>query len=81
MSSERRIELMPLGQLQVAKRNPKKHSGDISTSVGRFGYAEPILLDERTGRIVAGHGRCPTRLVLWCWGSGGRTTREPLLRE
>lgn len=57
MSDGRRIELMPLGTLQGAKRNPKKHSGDIGVSVERFGYVEAILLDERTGRIVAGHGR------------------------
>lgn len=57
MSSERRIELMPLGALQGAKRNPKAHSKEIGTSVGRFGYVEPIVLDERTQRIVAGHGR------------------------
>jgi hypothetical protein len=45
---------MPLGQLQAAKRNPKQHSSDIGTSIGRFGYVEPIVVDERTGRIVAG---------------------------
>ncbi len=52
-----RLEWMPIGQLQAAPRNPKRHSAEISTSIGRFGYVEPIVLDERTGRIVAGHGR------------------------
>ncbi len=52
-----RLEWMALGQLQAAKRNPKQHSSDIGTSIGRFGYVEPIVVDERTGRIVAGHGR------------------------
>ncbi len=52
-----RLEWMPLGKLQSASRNPKQHSSEIGTSIGRFGYVEPIVLDERTGRIVAGHGR------------------------
>lgn len=26
-------------------------------SMGRFGYVAPMILDERTGRLVAGHGR------------------------
>ncbi len=52
-----RLEWMPLAQLQAARRNPKQHSSEIGTSIGRFGYVEPIVLDERTGRIVAGHGR------------------------
>jgi DNA modification methylase len=52
-----RLEWMPIGQLQAASRNPKQHSPEIGTSIGRFGYVEPIVLDERTGRIVAGHGR------------------------
>jgi len=55
--NERRIEYQPLSKLKPAKRNPKLHSQDIGTSMERFGYAEPILLDERTGRLVAGHGR------------------------
>jgi len=63
-STERRIELVPLASLQAAARNPKAHSSEIATSVGRFGYVEPIVLDERTGRIVAGHGRREAMLRL-----------------
>jgi hypothetical protein len=44
-----RLEWMPLGQLQAAKRNPKQHSSEIGTSIGRFGYVEPIVLDEAHG--------------------------------
>lgn len=55
---DRRIEYMSLGSLLVAKRNPKSHDlGQLHISVGRFGYTEPVLIDERTGRLVAGHGR------------------------
>lgn len=55
---ERRIEYLPLEALRPARSNPKLHDGKrIVRSVGRFGYVEPITLDERTGRLVAGHGR------------------------
>lgn len=58
MSQARRIEYLPLDTLKAAQRNPKDHDiGSISTSINRFGYVEPIILDERTNRIVAGHGR------------------------
>lgn len=53
----RRLEYVPLTELKAAKRNPKGHSDDIGGSIERFGYVEPIVLDERTGRLVAGHGR------------------------
>lgn len=56
--SDRVIEYMPLGELKPAKRNPKLHAvEDLDASIGRFGFTEPILMDERTGRLVAGHGR------------------------
>jgi DNA modification methylase len=59
-----RIDWIPLAQLQAATRNPKRHSAEIGTSIGRFGYVEPIVLDERTGRIVAGHGRREALLAM-----------------
>lgn len=56
--AERYIEYMPLEVLQRAPRNPKDHDKPaISASLKRFGYVESITLDERTGRLVAGHGR------------------------
>lgn len=54
----RRIEYLPLDDVWEAARNPKGHDADgIRSSIGRWGYAEPVLLDERTQRLVAGHGR------------------------
>jgi DNA modification methylase len=54
----RRIEYLPLSSLRGAKRNPKKHAdAEVRTSIDRFGYVEPMVLDERTGTLVAGHGR------------------------
>ena len=55
----RRIEYLSLTKITPAIRNPKAHRLDqIGASMQRFGYTEPVILDERTGRLVAGHGRC-----------------------
>jgi hypothetical protein len=54
----RRLEFMPLAQVVDAARNPKLHDRDgIASSISRHGLGELPLLDERTGRLVAGHGR------------------------
>lgn len=53
-----RIEYMALSDLKRHPRNPKDHDhGAIQRSIGRFGYVAPVLMDERTGYLVAGHGR------------------------
>lgn len=56
--STRRLEYVPLDDLTPADRNAKGHAPEvIAASIGRFGYMEPVILDERTGQLVAGHGR------------------------
>jgi hypothetical protein len=56
--AERHVEYVPLDEVRLAARNPKRHDDDgISRSISHFGVAELPLLDERTGRLVAGHGR------------------------
>lgn len=58
MADERRVEYMPIADIEPAPRNPKAHAAAaIAKSVDRYGLAELPLLDERTGRLVAGHGR------------------------
>lgn len=56
----RYIEYLPLGAL-LDMRDPdnvKGHAEDvIAASMDRFGYVEPVIVDERTGKLVAGHGR------------------------
>lgn len=53
-----RIEYVALADLKRHPRNPKEHDlGALHTSVNRFGYVAPVLIDERTGYLVAGHGR------------------------
>ena len=53
-----RVEYLPLSGLKPAIRNPKSHEVEtVLASMGRFGYVAPMILDERTKRLVAGHGR------------------------
>lgn len=57
-TTPRRVEYVPLDDVKPAERNPKRHDAEgIGRSISRFGVAELPLLDERTGRLVAGHGR------------------------
>jgi ParB-like chromosome segregation protein Spo0J len=56
-----RLEYLPLDELVRWPRNPKDHAHDaIAESFGRFGFVEPMVLDERSGKLVAGHGRLDT---------------------
>lgn len=57
----RRIEYSPIEAIVPADTNPKSHDLPLlEDSVTRWGYVEPIVLDERTGKLVAGHGRLDT---------------------
>ena len=61
----RHIVYMGLVGLAPAARNPKAH--DLPTlveSLRRFGWTNPAVLDERTGRLVAGHGRREACIIL-----------------
>jgi hypothetical protein len=54
----RTLEYVALDDLQPAQHNPKRHDLPLlDQSFQRFGYVEPIVIDERTGRMVVGHGR------------------------
>lgn len=49
---------VPLDELEPAPRNPKGHALEaIGRSINQFGYVEPVVVDDRTGLLVAGHGR------------------------
>lgn len=61
MGSELEIEYVRLDRVKMPLRNPKGHSiGGISDSFSRFGYISPAIMNERTGRLVAGKGRYDT---------------------
>lgn len=56
--SRRRIVWSELESIIPAPRNPKLHQVErIRRSMAHYGVVEPPVLDERTGRLVAGHGR------------------------
>jgi hypothetical protein len=60
-----KIVATDLDSLKTAERNPKTHAqADIQASIRRFGFTEPIVVDQRTGRMVAGHGRREALLEL-----------------
>lgn len=51
-------EYMDVDDLPAAPRNPKGHDLDgIRRAIERFGMADAVILDERTGRLIGGHGR------------------------
>ena len=56
-----RIEIWPVDRLVRYERNVRTHSGDqiakIAASITEFGFVAPILVDEKSETIIAGHGR------------------------
>jgi DNA modification methylase len=57
---ERQVQIIPVSQLTPYKGNARIHSKrqirQIADSIGRFGFVNPILIDD-AGQIIAGHGR------------------------
>lgn len=55
---ERRLDYQDLDTIEPAPNNPKGHQIDnVRASIDRFGYISPMIIDDRTGRLVVGHGR------------------------
>jgi hypothetical protein len=55
------VEYLPLSQIVGADINPKDHDiGQIYQSIKRFGFTQPIMMNENTGKLLAGHGRLQT---------------------
>ena len=53
-----RITYEPLAKLVRHEANPKAHDVDlVASSMRRFGYIDPVVVDERTGKLASGHGR------------------------
>lgn len=66
---EVRIVYTPIFKLAGWKRNPKLHDiPGIQASLRRHGFVEPIVLDDRTQRIVAGHGRLEAVIAMHAAG-------------
>lgn len=61
MSHARRLKYLPLADLGRAPRNPNGHDlPALRSSIRRHGFVEPVILDERTGFLLGGHGRLDT---------------------
>lgn len=58
-----RVEYVALSAIQRWPRNPKLHDkGRIDNSIERFGFIQPLVVDESSGQLVAGHGRLESLL-------------------
>jgi len=76
---EPHIEYLPLAEVNRWPRNPKQHALDtISESMERFGFVNPLIIDEGTKMLVAGHGRLDT---LQTMKDSGRTRPEGVLEK
>lgn len=52
------VEYVDLNDIIQADNNPKDHDlGALYQSMKRFGFTEPIMINEHTGKLLAGHGR------------------------
>lgn len=63
MTHQLYIEYMPLSDLiaRMDAQNPKEHDlGALHVSMDKFGYVETPVLNETSGKLVAGHGRIET---------------------
>src|SRR5262245_66573912 len=62
-----RIELLPVESLRPYSRNARTHSKkqirQIAKSIQRFGFCNPVLIDDQ-GQIIAGHGRVAAAKLL-----------------
>lgn len=60
-TQQHRIEFVALSELIRHPRNPKGHDIErLEESIDRFGFVQPLMIDERTQHLVAGHGRLDT---------------------
>src|SRR5829696_3984857 len=61
------VELLPPSVLRPYSGNARTHSKkqirEIARSIERFGFANPILVDDH-GQIIAGHGRVEAAKLL-----------------
>ena len=61
MEREIHVEYVDYENVKEWPRNPKDHDlHELKKSFHRFGFTKPILIDEGTGQLVAGHGRLET---------------------
>ena len=65
VAQERSITYVPLEDIRPAERNPKLHDTTaIIDQITRFGFTNPLIVDDRTGKLHAGHGRWTALVVM-----------------
>ena len=74
MRASRRVRLTYDELDELAARahpdNPKRHDlAALDSSVGRFGYVTPIVVNDTDGRILEGHGRIESLVALKACGA------------
>lgn len=66
-SAELKIEYVPIDTLKPFADNPREHSerniNDITRSISRFGWTNPIIARREDNMIVAGHGRIKAAMI------------------
>jgi hypothetical protein len=56
--NEHSIYYESLDLVRTEEKNPKDHDiEEIIRSINRFGFVQPLLINETTGKLIAGHGR------------------------
>lgn len=55
------VEIRPLKSIRTAKYNPRRISESalesLKSSIERFGFVDPVIVNDRTGTLVGGHQR------------------------
>lgn len=55
------VDIRPIKDIRMAKYNPRKISdqqlASLKQSIERFGFVDPVIVNDRTGVLVGGHQR------------------------
>lgn len=58
MTKNAQLIYVGIGDIKPLPGNAKKHvDGAIARSIARFGFVEPVVINDVTGHLLAGHGR------------------------
>ena len=67
LGSHLKVEMLPVEALRPYANNARTHSkkqvNQIAKSLKRFGFCNPVLIDDQ-GQIIAGHGRVAAAKLL-----------------
>lgn len=71
------IDYRPLADVVRHEANPKDHDLPlIIDSIRRFGFLDPVVIDQRTGIMAAGHGRVEALTILEQWVKAGEIDQQ-----